>query len=101
MYAVIFKAIVVGFDNEYVQMAEEMRRLAMADYGCVEFNSCTEGDYEIAISYWNDLDQIKRWKANAEHLHAQSRGRSTWYRSYKVEITKIERSYEVESLGED
>ncbi|PCI49623.1 MAG: antibiotic biosynthesis monooxygenase [Moraxellaceae bacterium] len=101
MYAVIFTAIVAGFDDEYVKLAEKMKHLAMTDYGCIEFNSCTEGDREIAISYWHDLDQIKRWKANVEHLQVQSRGRSTWYRSYKVEITKIERSYEMENLGKD
>jgi len=94
MYAVIFRAEITELDAEYSTVATRMRDLAINEYGCLEFISCSEGQHEIAISYWENLDHIKRWKQNAEHLQAQESGRSKWYRWYKVEITKIERSYE-------
>jgi len=94
MYAVIFRAEITELDAEYSTVATRMRDLAINEYGCLEFISCSEGQNEIAISYWENLDHIKRWKQNAEHLQAQESGRSKWYRWYKVEITKIERSYE-------
>jgi len=94
MYAVIFRAEIIELDAEYSTVATRMRDLAINEYGCLEFISCSEGQNEIAISYWKNLDHIKRWKQNAEHLQAQESGRSKWYRWYKVEITKIERSYE-------
>ena len=93
MYAVIFKAIIGNLDSEYSIMAEKMRDTAINDYGCKEFVACTEGDSEIAISYWENEEQIKVWKKNIEHLTAQKMGRSKWYKSYTVQITKIVREY--------
>ena len=70
-----------------------MRELAMQQYGCIEFVSVTEGDEEISISYWRDLDQIKRWKENPEHVQVQKIGKTRWYRSYRVQITEVLREY--------
>jgi heme-degrading monooxygenase HmoA len=70
-----------------------MRDLALGEYGCVEFTSCTEGRQEIAISYWETLEQISQWKQNALHLEAQQKGRNLWYSSYTVEVVELLRSY--------
>lgn len=94
MYAVIFKAKINKLDPKYSTMAQRMRELAIRDYGCGEFTAVTEDNYEIAISYWENQEQIKRWKQDAEHLVAQELGRSLWYSSYKVEVVKIIRQYE-------
>jgi heme-degrading monooxygenase HmoA len=93
MYAVIFKAEIAELDDEYASMAARMRELARSRYGCVEFTSCTQGSMEIAISYWETQDQIRQWKQNAEHLVAQDRGRSKWYRAYTVEVMELVRAY--------
>jgi len=93
MYAVIFKAKINQLDDEYSATAERMRDLA-EQYGCTEFVSAMEGDREIAISYWQDLEQIKQWKQNAEHLAAQQMGREQWYACYQVEVVEILRQYQ-------
>lgn len=93
MFAVIFRAEIASFDTEYTEMAARMRDVAIQDYGCKEFTSCTQGRQEIAISYWDNEGQIKQWKQNAEHLVAQGKGRSKWYKSYSVEVVEIIRSY--------
>ncbi len=93
MYAVIFHAEIAQLDDEYFATAKQMRELAMANYGCLDFVATTEGNREIAISYWPSLDHIKRWKQNSEHLQAQQQGRSRWYKSYKVEVVELLRSY--------
>jgi len=93
MYAVIFKAIIADIDDHYIQTSERMRSLALNKYGCLEFISATEGDQEIAISYWNSEQDISAWKQDREHLEAQRLGQSKWYASYQVEITEIRRSY--------
>lgn len=74
-------------------MAERMRQLALSEYGCREFVACMEGGHEIAISYWDSESQIKAWKENSEHLRAQGRGRSRWYKSYTVQIVEVVREY--------
>lgn len=67
MYAVIFKAETKELDESYFEMANKMKELAINEYNCIEFTSCTEGDYEIAISYWPSTEKIQAWKNNPEH----------------------------------
>lgn len=93
MFAVIFKAEINELDAEYTEVAERMRNLAINEYGCTEFTALTEGDTEIAISYWEDDDQIRKWKQNAEHLSAQAKGKSKWYKSYTVQVVEVLREY--------
>ena len=94
MYAVIFTATVGDQDSRYQRMAGQLRDLAMADFGCTEFISVTEGEQEIAISYWPDEASIKDWKQQAEHRVAQQLGKEGWYKDYKVEVVKILRVYD-------
>jgi heme-degrading monooxygenase HmoA len=92
-YAVVFRAQIRVLDAEYSAMAARLRALAMEKYGCVEFFALTEGDQEVAISYWESETQIRQWKQDAEHLVAQENGRNRWYRSYRVEVVEMVRSY--------
>ena len=92
MYAVIFKATVAEFDDEYFRVAERLKDLAFKKYGCQDFVSVTEGDEEIAISYWQTEQQIRDWKNDPEHRLAQAKGRNKWYESFSVEICKIVRT---------
>ncbi|MFN2121993.1 MAG: antibiotic biosynthesis monooxygenase family protein [Candidatus Promineifilaceae bacterium] len=70
-----------------------MRELAINKYGCTEFITVTKENHEITISYWENQEQIIKWKQDAEHLVAQEKGRSTWYKSYKVEVVEVIREY--------
>ena len=94
MYAVIFRAEINKLGSSYAEMATRMRELAINKYGCNEFVSTTEGNYEIAVSYWNNEEQITLWKQDAEHLAAQELGRSEWYSYYKIQIVEIIREYD-------
>lgn len=93
MYAVIFRAEINELDAEYPAVGARLRELAMNDYGCAEFISSTEGGYEVAISYWPNLEYIQAWKDNPEHRRAQALGKSRWYKSYRVQIVEILREY--------
>ena len=93
MYAVIFRAK-PGIQNvEYGKTVAKMRELAFAKYGCLDFVAVTEGDQEIAISYWENEESIKAWKSDSEHSLAQETGRSKWYESYIVQVVEIKREY--------
>jgi heme-degrading monooxygenase HmoA len=94
MFAVIFHADIAQLDDEYFATAKQMRELALTQYGCLDFIAITEGEREIAISYWPSLEHIRQWKQNAEHLHAQQAGRGRWYKSYKVEVVEVVRRYQ-------
>ena len=94
MYAVIFKAEINKIDKAYSAMANRMRELDINEYGCIKFSSVTEGNNEIAISYWNSKEQINEWKQNKEHLKAQELGKTKWYKNYSVEIVEVINQYE-------
>jgi heme-degrading monooxygenase HmoA len=93
MYVVIFRARIRSLDEEYSRMAARMRELALRDFGCLEFHSVTEGDQEIALSYWPDAESICAWKAHPEHALAQRAGRGRWYESYSVQVAEVARAY--------
>jgi heme-degrading monooxygenase HmoA len=91
-FAVIFTSTRTEGDNGYGEMAKRMVELAEKQSGFLGIESARE-DVGITISYWEDLDAIKNWKANAEHIEAQKMGRKSWYNSFKVRISKVEREY--------
>ena len=93
MFVVIFRAKTATLDDDYFQAAEELRKLAIEQFGCIEFVSFAEGDQEVALSYWQDEEAIKRWKVCSDHVVAQVSGRSQWYKSYTVEVGEIKRAY--------
>jgi len=93
MFAVIFRAEFNEPDESYYETSLRLRELAFSKYGCVEFAAVTEGNQEIVISYWNSEEQIIAWKQDPEHQLAQKNGRTKWYKSYKIQVVKIEREY--------
>lgn len=93
MFVVIFRAKVRSADSEYTLVAARMRELALGQFGCLEFTAVTEGQDEIALSYWPNETSIRAWKAHSEHVLAQQLGRERWYQSYIVQVAEITREY--------
>ena len=91
-YAVIFTSLKTQSEEGYAEMAEKMETLAKEQPGYLGFESARRG-IGISISYWKDLDAIKKWKSNLEHQEAQKKGREKWYSHYKLRIAKVERAY--------
>lgn len=94
-YAVIFTSTRTEGDNGYSEMADKMVELAKLQNGFLGVESA-RNELGITVSYWRDLDAIKKWKENAEHTFAREKGRKEWYRTYKTRIAKVERDYEFE-----
>jgi len=91
-YAVIFTSLRSEGDNDYQHTAERMLELASKQPGFLGFETARE-DIGISVSYWVDEASISAWKANAEHLAAQQRGRRDWYQWYRVRVCRVEREY--------
>ena len=92
-YAVIFTSTRTEVEAGYAEMAIKMVELAKAQPGYIGMESA-RSEIGITVSYWESLEAIKNWKANIEHLEAQEKGKTTWYKNYKVRIAKVEREYE-------
>jgi len=91
-YAVIFTSVRTAGDNGYGKVADRMVTLAEQQPGFLGMESARE-EVGVTVSYWQDLDSIKQWKQNVEHLGAQKMGREQWYETFKVRIAKVERDY--------
>lgn len=94
-YAVMFSTIRTDIDEDYHKTAEEMERLAAEQDGFLGVEAAREG-LGITISYWRDLESIKKWKNNLQHSEAREKGKKLWYKAYKTRIAKVERDYEFE-----
>jgi heme-degrading monooxygenase HmoA len=91
-YAVIFTSLRTDRDGGYGDMAERMVELAATKPGFLGVESVREG-LGITVSYWRSLEDVARWRSDAEHRVAQERGRSDWYSAYRVRVAKVEREY--------
>lgn len=91
-YAVIFTSVRTEDDNGYSEMSERMEELVEKQEGFLGFESARQ-ELGITVSYWKDLESIRKWKQNLDHLEAQQKGKSTWYKSYKTRIAFVERDY--------
>jgi heme-degrading monooxygenase HmoA len=91
-YAVIFTSLRTEGDNGYEEMAEHMFKLALQQEGFLGVESARE-EIGITVSYWRDLEAIQKWRENTEHILAKKKGKTDWYRSYQVRISKVERDY--------
>ena len=94
-YAVIFTSTRTDGDSNYSEIADKMVELAKQQDGFLGVESA-RNELGITVSYWSDLDAIKKWKENTEHSIAREKGRNKWYKTFKIRIAKVERDYEFE-----
>lgn len=91
-YAVIFSTIRTEGDNGYEAMAEKMAQLAATMPGYLGAESARSG-IGITVSYWKDLESIRHWKYQSDHVMARDLGREQWYQCYRLRVAKVERAY--------
>ena len=93
-YAVIFTSLRTASDDAgYARAAVEMVELARRQPGFLGVESAREpGGLGITVSYWDSLEAIAAWKAQADHRGAQRLGRQRWYRSYELRVARVERA---------
>ncbi len=92
-YAVIFTSTKTTIDEGYNEMADKMIALAAKQEGFLGVEAA-RNEIGITVSYWKDVASIKKWKEVSEHKIAQEKGKTTWYKSFKTRIAKVERDYE-------
>jgi heme-degrading monooxygenase HmoA len=93
-YVVCFSSSRTEGDHGYGAMADEMVRLAHMQAGFLGVESARGADgFGITNAYWKTEADILAWKRQVDHLAAQRRGRTEWYRQYAVRVARVERAY--------
>ena len=97
MIAVLFEARAVAEKRDrYFQLAEQLKPLLSDIDGFISierFQSTTNPDKFISLSWWKDEEAIKHWKKNLQHKLAQDEGKSTIFSFYKVNVLTSTREY--------
>jgi heme-degrading monooxygenase HmoA len=98
-YAVIFSSLKSSDNSNYEEIAKKMVELVKSQDGFLGYESLRdENGFGITVSYWRDLNSIKKWKSNVEHKKTQQKGKELWYKKYKIRIAKVEQEYGFERL---
>lgn len=93
-YCVVFSSQRTEGDRGYGATSERMVELASLQPGFLGMESARGVDgFGITVSYWQSLEAIAAWKANAEHRIAQENGRALWYEHFELRIARVERAY--------
>lgn len=97
MIAVIFEVHPAeGRKNDYLDIAAQMRPMVDQVEGFISverFQSLTDPDKILSLSFFADEAAITRWRNLAAHRGAQSRGRGGVFDDYRLRIATVVRDY--------
>ena len=97
MYAVIFEVEPAsGRRQDYLDIAARLRpQLERIDgFISVErFQSLTNPDKILSLSFWRDEEAVKAWRNQAHHRESQAAGRGGVFADYRLRIASVVRDY--------
>jgi heme-degrading monooxygenase HmoA len=92
-YAVIAPAVLSNDVSGYGEMALKLMEVAREVDGFLGIESCYQGRFTLAVSYWRSLEAIEAWRAHARHRVAKENGKTRWFEAYFTRIARVERDY--------
>lgn len=92
-YAVIAPAVLAEDVKGYPQMARHLIETAQQIDGFLGIETCYQGNFVIAISYWRSLEAIDAWRGHDSHVRAKASAKSKWFAQYVTRIAKVEQAY--------
>jgi heme-degrading monooxygenase HmoA len=97
MIAVIFEVLPAdGRKGDYLEHAARLKSEleCMDGFISVErFQSLTDPDKLLSLSFWRDEQAVVRWRCQAAHRAAQSIGRKGIFRDYRLLVAAVVRDY--------
>lgn len=97
MIAIIFEVMPAeGQKDAYLDIAATMRPMVEQVEGFISverFQSLTNPDKLLSISFFEDEDAVQRWRKLAAHRNAQSKGRNGIFSDYRLRVCQVMRDY--------
>src|SRR4051812_42623464 len=97
MIAVIFEVTpAAGHKDDYMDHAARLKsKLEQLDgFVSVErFQSLTDPDKLLSLSFWRDEDAVTGWRRHAGHRASQTAGRKRIFRGYRLRVATVMRDY--------
>ncbi len=91
-YAVIFSSTKSDDLEGYPEMDEITMKLAQEQDGFLGYESLTNSDKTIFISYWESITAIEAWRTHTTHRLAKSQAQK-WYKRYLSQICLVQSSH--------
>ncbi len=73
----------------YAAYDEFTLELAQKSPGFLGYESFKHEGRGSFISYWKDMDAVRNWAANPEHIKAKKLGMEKWYRYYHSLVAEV------------
>lgn len=97
MIAIIFEVMPAeGRKDDYLTVAAKMRPLVESIEGFISverFQSLTNPDKLLSISFFEDEDAVDRWRQLTAHRGAQKAGRDGIFADYRLRVAHVMRDY--------
>ena len=97
MIAIIFEVMPAeGQKDAYLDIAATMRPMVEQVEGFISverFQSLTNPDKLLSISFFEDEDAVQRWRKLAAHRNAQSKGRNGIFSDYRLRVCHVMRDH--------
>jgi len=104
MIAVIFEVWpAAGNKQRYLDLAASLREelLGIDGFLSIErFQSLTEPDKLLSLSFWRDEEAIREWRNRGNHRAVQAQGRAGVFRDYRLRIAGVIRDYGLNERAE-
>lgn len=104
MIAVIFEVVVKPeYKQDYLNIAAQLKPQLTTIDGFISierFQSLTEPDKLLSLSFWRDEQAIQRWRELEAHRMAQQQGRAVIFKDYRLRIADVQRDYGMQQRTE-
>ncbi|MEO3997601.1 antibiotic biosynthesis monooxygenase [Mesorhizobium sp. CAU 1732] len=104
MIAVIFEVEpAAGRRDAYLGIAAGLRPMLDGIDGFISierFQSLSDPDRILSLSFWRDEDAVKAWRNTEEHREAQRAGRGGIFEDYRLRIAHVVRDYTLDERRE-
>ena len=97
MIAVIFEVTPTETGQaEYLAIAANLREQLRDVPGFISierFQSLTNPDKMLSLSFWTDEVAVANWRNLEAHRMAQARGRNSLFKGYRIRVANVMRDY--------
>jgi len=97
MIAVLFEVrIAEGRKPDYLQVAADLLPVLQQIDGFISverFQSLSDPDKLLSLSFWRDEEAVRSWRATAEHRSGQDSGRNGIFADYRLRVASVIRDY--------
>ena len=103
MIAVIFEFTAAeGRFADYKALAEGLGEEVRKFDGFISierFQSISDAQRFVSLSFWRDEEAVRRWRNLQEHRAAQAKGRGGIFSGYRLRVCQVLRDYGMQERG--